>query len=178
MKILAAAVIALFPALASAQTASGTLDMVQTLSVSAASQSGIAAAREEAARPFGSQFNQPVNAGHNDNHSGWNNPGHNDNHGGWNNPGHNDNHGGWDNHGGHPGPVPPPVVHPVHPVQPPVVHPYDPYYPGYHNGGYPGHIGGPTHQQTGPVITGHMSAGAVIGVVVGVAALVLLLALL
>lgn len=173
MKILAAIVLAALPAAVSAQTASGTLDMVQGLSVSAASGGSLSAAREDAARPFGSQVHQPqpVNGGHYN--PGYNNPGHD-------NPGHQGplppSHPVQPYH-----PVTPPSVHPTHPVTPPVVNPHPPYYPGYyndpfnHHGGY---IGGDTHQHTSPVVSGPMSKGVLIGTVVAVAAVVLLLVLL
>ena len=170
--------LAAVPAALSAQTAGGTLELVQELSVSGALAPGLSTARENAAKPFSSQHQVPPAVSHNgpkppshQNPGNHNNPGHNNpgNHNGHNNPG---------NHNGHNNP--PVVVHPPsHPVYPPYQpgynhNPYNPYYPGH-----PGYIpSGPSHETTSPVVShpGDFKKALILGAVV--LAVVVLLAVL
>lgn len=59
MKILLAIALAALPVAVSAQAVTGTLDMVQNLSVSAVSNTDLAKAREDAGKPFSMVVNAP-----------------------------------------------------------------------------------------------------------------------
>ncbi|MDD2804688.1 MAG: hypothetical protein PHV33_03980 [Elusimicrobiales bacterium] len=171
MKLIITLIAAAFPAAASAQSATPTLDLVQEVSLSAAAAPGLAQARTEAARPFVKppQYGQP----------GHDNPGHGVPHANPPQPVH-------PQHPSHPAqpphPVHPPNVHPVPP--PPPYHPPhnpgwnpNPYYPPnpYPPGYYP--PSGPGHQTTSPVVhhPGSGSKWALIGSVLLVVLLVVIL---
>lgn len=183
MKIIITLIAAAFPAAVSAQMVTPTLDMVQDLSVSAASSQSLGQARTDAGKPFTAHVPAPV--GHQQPGQGHNNPGNHDN------PGH--HNGGPQVNPPYPVHPPQPVhpVHPGHPGQPPQTHPvnppnpYHPYNPGwnpnpYHPGPYnPGYYppSGPSHQTTSPVVHHPVSTStwAIVGAVLLTVLLVVIL---